>query len=64
MPICEYVCLKCKKEFEVIRSINQKDASIPCEMCGSRHVKRKLALVNAHKGGSSVPVASGSGGGF
>lgn len=63
MPIYEYVCLNCKKEFETIRSISQKDASIPCEKCGSSHVKRKLALVNAHNGGSSVPAASAGGGG-
>ena len=63
MPIYEYVCLKCRQEFEVIRPMSQKDASIPCEKCGSKTVKRKLALVNAHNGGSSVPVASGGGGG-
>jgi len=63
MPIYEYVCLKCRKEFEVIRPMSQKDSSIPCEKCGSRTVKRKLALVNAHNGGSAVPAASGSGGG-
>jgi len=62
MPIYEYVCLTCKKEFEAIRPMSQKDASITCDKCGSEEVKRKLALVHAHNGGSAAPLASGGGG--
>jgi putative FmdB family regulatory protein len=60
MPIYEYVCLSCKKEFEVIRSMSQKDAQIECEKCGSAKVKRKLALIHAQSGGSAVPGTSSS----
>jgi len=63
MPIYEYVCQSCRKEFETIRPMSQKDVSITCEKCGSRDVKRKLALVHAHNGGSAVPSTSESGSG-
>ena len=59
MPIYEYVCQACKKEFETIRPMSQKDAAIACEKCGSEDVKRKLALFYAHSGGSAVPGTSG-----
>ena len=62
MPIYEYICLSCKEEFEAIRPISQKDAVIACEKCGSRDVKRKLAVFYAHSGGSASPVTSSSGG--
>ncbi|OIN91698.1 MAG: FmdB family transcriptional regulator [Anaerolineae bacterium CG03_land_8_20_14_0_80_58_20] len=62
MPIYEYVCQSCKKEFETIRPMSQKDAAIACEKCGSEDVKRKLALFYAHSGGSAKPVTSGGGG--
>lgn len=62
MPIYEYICQHCRKEFETLRPMTQKDAPLACENCGSRDVKRKLALVHAHNGGSAVPVAAGGGG--
>lgn len=59
MPIYEYVCQNCKKEFEIIRPISQADAPLACEACGSRQVKRKLALVMTMSGGHAVSGASG-----
>ena len=54
MPIYEYVCQKCKHEFEVIRSMAQADESIPCTACGGKQVKRKLSLFFAESGGKAV----------
>ena len=48
MPIYEYVCKSCKQEFEIIRPMGQKDAPLECEKCGSKKVKRKLAVFYAH----------------
>ena len=62
MPIYEYVCQSCQKEFEVIRPMSQKDDAIVCEKCGGDEVKRKLALCYAHSGGSAAPGTSGGGG--
>ena len=63
MPIYEYICLDCKKEYEILRSFNEADQSIACDECGGENVKRKLSLAFAHSGGSSVGEMSGSGGG-
>ena len=60
MPIYEYVCQKCNKEFEAIRSMSEKDKPLECEKCGSKKVKRKLALAHAQSGGSAVPGTSSS----
>lgn len=59
MPIYEYVCQDCKKEFEVIRPMSQADAPMTCATCGGENIKRKLALVTAMSGGHAVAGASG-----
>jgi putative FmdB family regulatory protein len=61
MPIYEYVCQDCDKDFEVIRSMSQADAPIACQACGGEHVKRKLALFYAQSGGRSVSGTSSGG---
>ena len=70
MPIYEYVCLNCKKEYEILRSFNESDQPMDCDECGADNVKRKLSLAIAHSGGSSVSAypdsaarAGGMGGG-
>ena len=60
MPIYEYICLDCKKEYEILRSFNEADQLIDCEHCGGENVKRKLSVFYAQSGGSTV---SGMGGG-
>lgn len=60
MPIYEYVCLDCKKEFEIIRPISQAEASLVCIACGGDRLKRKLALVTARSGEHTVSDASGA----
>ncbi len=46
MPIYEYICLDCKKEYEILRSFNEADEPIDCDECGSENVKRKLSLLS------------------
>lgn len=60
MPIYEYVCLDCKKEYEVLRSFNEADKPMVCKECGGENVKRKLSVFFAQSGGHAV---SGAGGG-
>jgi len=36
MPIYEYYCPKCKKEFEVKRSVTEFDQPMVCSECGSK----------------------------
>lgn len=60
MPIYEYICLDCKKEYEILRSFNEAETPVDCEKCGSENVKRKLSVFYAQSGGSTI---SGAGGG-
>ncbi len=60
MPIYEYICLECKKEYEILRSFNEADTPMECEECGGENVKRKLSVFYAQSGGSTV---NGMGGG-
>ena len=59
MPIYEYVCLDCKKEYEILRSFNEADKPVACNACGGENVKRKLSVFYAQSGGHTVSEASG-----
>ena len=63
MPIYEYICFDCKKEYEILRSFNESDKPMACNECGGENVKRKLSVVFAHSGGSAVNDMGGGGGG-
>lgn len=60
MPIYEYVCLDCGREFEVLRPMAQANAPQPCEHCGGAHTRRKLSLFFAESGGRAVAGTSTS----
>lgn len=48
MPVYEYLCRKCEKEFEVIKSISDFDpASVRCPNCRSKKVERRWSRVTA-----------------
>lgn len=53
MPIYEYTCKKCQKEFEaLIRGDEQPE----CPHCGAKSLERLLSVPAAHtSGGSSGP---------
>lgn len=61
MPIYEYVCLDCKKEYEILRSLNEADIPLVCKECGGENVKRKLSVFYAQSGGHAVSGAGGGG---
>jgi putative FmdB family regulatory protein len=61
MPIYEYICLDCKKEYEILRSFNEADKPMACNECGGENVKRKLSVVFAQSGGHAVSGGAGGG---
>jgi putative FmdB family regulatory protein len=69
MPIYEYVCESCHREFNLLRPMSQADSPAPCEGCGHARTKRKLSLFSARTGegtavaGTSGPSCSGCAGG-
>lgn len=62
MPIYEYICLDCKKEYEILRSFSESDKPIACNQCGGENVKRKLSVVFAQSGGHTINARPGSAG--
>ncbi len=60
MPIYEYKCLDCQREFDALRSMKDADAPIACKHCQSSNNKRKLSTCYSQSDGHAV---AGSGGG-
>jgi putative FmdB family regulatory protein len=65
MPLYEYECTNCEKEFVKRRAIKEADAPIECPECASQEVTRKLSLFVAvtKSDAGSMNFASSSGGG-
>jgi len=60
MPIYEYKCNACNKEFECI-VIGGND-EVTCPECSGKEVERILSACNFKSGGSYSPSSSGGGG--
>lgn len=52
MAVYEYVCPKCRKEFELMRPISEADKPARCPKCGSKALK--LISGFASKTGDSI----------
>jgi len=57
MPMYEFTCQKCKKEFEELVFGSADD--VECPKCGSTKVKRKMSAF-AFKSGAKFVPSSGS----
>ena len=56
MPIYEYRCQDCGKDFEkLVRSANSD--GVRCPSCGEQHLALKLSTFAAHSGSSSKESA-------
>ena len=49
MPVYEYLCTKCKKEFEIKKSMNDIDKQFSCPYCG-RNGERVVSVFGATNG--------------
>jgi len=45
MPVYEYICKDCKKEFEVLRAIKDPRTGVACPKCKSQKVERHWTSV-------------------
>mgnify|MGYP001066138142 CR=1 FL=1 len=45
MPIFDYTCRDCGKNFDIMISNNKKD-QVRCPECASKNVKQKLSVFN------------------
>ncbi len=67
MPLYEFVCDKCEKDFELlVRSVNWEGAAA-CPHCGSKKLSKKLSVfasqvAGGSTGGESLPACGRPGG--
>ena len=54
MPLYEYICDQCHARFEALRSMNQANAPIACEQCGSFHTHRQPSVFSAISNGKVI----------
>ncbi|HXH24788.1 MAG TPA: zinc ribbon domain-containing protein [Vicinamibacterales bacterium] len=47
MPVYEYICRDCQKQFELTRPMSEAHAGVQCPSCGSSHVDRTYSQVFA-----------------
>lgn len=65
MPLYEYRCGECHVKFQKLRPMNQADAPVACEACGSSITTRAISLFSAVSKGSNggSKAVAGTGGG-
>ncbi|PYM98764.1 MAG: hypothetical protein DME07_21810 [Candidatus Rokuibacteriota bacterium] len=61
MPIYEYRCKECEKDFE--KYVPGATTTVACPTCASEQVMRKLSVFGLKTAGSYQPSAMSSGGG-
>jgi len=59
MPIYEYTCMKCKKDFEYLVFGSEKD--VTCPACSSKKVKRSMSACSFKSSGNYSSSAGSSG---
>ena len=57
MPIYEYWCPKCEKEFQLMRPLSESGASAQCPNCGAK--SEKLVSLFASKENYTIKVPRG-----
>ena len=56
MPIYEFVCSGCEREFEKL--VMGASARVVCPHCGSGEVERRLSVFGVKSGGKFTPSAA------
>ena len=66
MPIYEYYCTDCGKEFEKLVRMSEAAAKPECPNCNNRHTEKRLSAFAMSGGstGQSTASSCGSSGGF
>lgn len=58
MPIYEYQCQSCERDFEhFVRSLESKEPVV-CPHCQGKRVERRLSVFAAHQGGGPAPAGA------
>jgi putative FmdB family regulatory protein len=60
VPLYEYTCKKCKKKFELIRSLSERDEECECPHCSAKGKMDRESSLIGRIGGSTKSSAAGS----
>jgi putative FmdB family regulatory protein len=60
MPLFEYRCQSCHKDFDVL-DLPGRDVNRACPDCGSTQVTQKISVFSAHGDAGNAPAAGGGG---
>jgi putative FmdB family regulatory protein len=60
MPIYEYKCMKCNKDFEYL--VLGSDSSVSCPECNGNKVKRQMSACSFKSDGNYSPSSGSSSG--
>lgn len=64
MPIYEYICKKCEKNFSLLQRLGATEEDTICPACGSNDIKKKLSAFSCSPGNGPLSSHfSGFGGG-
>jgi putative FmdB family regulatory protein len=58
MPIYEYRCTLCGKEFEVIRFSREDETEVECPACGKKKAEKVISLTAGSYGSCSTSGSS------
>ena len=61
MPMYEFLCGSCEKDFETIVSSAQAADEVECPECGSQKVHKKLSLFAKSTSGAAASASTFSG---
>lgn len=60
MPLFEFECLECEKNFEDLVRINTDVNSVICPFCGSDITRKKISTFASRIAGVSISTSTGS----
>ncbi|MBM3325954.1 MAG: zinc ribbon domain-containing protein [Calditrichaeota bacterium] len=60
MPIYDFICRNCGKQFEQLTPYNWQSAGVTCPLCGSVELDKAVSLVGAFQSGGKIQSLSGS----
>jgi putative FmdB family regulatory protein len=61
MPLYEYTCLDCGKEFDALRPFRDADKPIACQFCSGERTIRQLSVFFAQSAGKIIAGNQGGG---
>ena len=53
MPVYDYLCQDCHKEFELVLTLTEHEEDVKCPHCGSKHVEQESTAFFAITGKKS-----------